>query len=380
MSSNGHTGQAASAAPESAHADEAPTDALAEVPPGRQGGRASAPVHRADGGHRAGVRLLGHALEPLRQMDAARRRAARGGLRHRVSTARCTPRSCRTSRAVARSAACPWPSGRRARRRRCPRASRPASQLAPFRVEQAGIKTAEVGLRPADRDPDDRRLRRVRRAADGQHRLEGPRQVAGREALRQLHRPGRRGRPAAGRALQPRAVPGDPGAAQRSPPRGAGRRGRRPTLARSLLGDPQRAGPRCRPRSSSGGGSPRPRSTRSSRRARPTSRSRSSRRSAATCSRRTSSRARRCQEGYPMFEVVDLRHGLGPGPGLRAPTGPGPRRAGGRGDGRGVSRARRFRARSSSSSRTSTRRPARSKSGTPWRTPAIGSGPGCSPR
>ena len=42
--------------------------------------------------------------------------------------------------------------------------------------------------------------------------------------------------------------------------------------------------------------------------------------------------------------------------------------------------ARRSRARSSSFNRTSTRRPARSRSATPWTTPAIGSGPGCSPR
>ena len=44
------------------------------------------------------------------------------------------------------------------------------------------------------------------------------------------------------------------------------------------------------------------------------------------------------------------------------------------------SRARPSRARSSSSSRTSTRRPGPSRSGTPWTTPAIGSGPACSPR
>ena len=45
-------------------------------------------------------------------------------------------------------------------------------------------------LCPADGDPDDRRQRRLRRAAAGHDRLEGRRQVAGREAPRQLHRQG----------------------------------------------------------------------------------------------------------------------------------------------------------------------------------------------
>src|SRR5262245_57517472 len=59
-------------------------DALAEVPPGGQGRGTPPPVHRADGDHRAGVRLLGYPLESLRQVDAARRRETRGDLGHRV--------------------------------------------------------------------------------------------------------------------------------------------------------------------------------------------------------------------------------------------------------------------------------------------------------
>ena len=49
----------------------APADAMAEVPHGGEGRRASAPVHRAAGGHGARLRVLGHALEPLRQVDPA---------------------------------------------------------------------------------------------------------------------------------------------------------------------------------------------------------------------------------------------------------------------------------------------------------------------
>ena len=128
-------------------------------------------------------------------------------------TARCTRRSCSTSRA--RCPICGMPLAKRkkgekatlARRGHGPRRARAVPGGAGRHQDRRG------GLRPADPDPDDRRVRRVRRAADGQHRLQGPRQVAGREAVRQLHRSGRRGRPDPGRALQPRAVPGDPGAA-----------------------------------------------------------------------------------------------------------------------------------------------------------------------
>ena len=59
-------------------------DALAEVPPGRQGGRDAAAVHRPDGGDRPGLRLLGHALELLREVHPAAGRARCGFLRHRV--------------------------------------------------------------------------------------------------------------------------------------------------------------------------------------------------------------------------------------------------------------------------------------------------------
>ena len=196
---------------------------------------------------------------------------------------------------VARSAACRWPSGRRARRRPCPRGSRPASQLAPFRVAQAGIKTAEVAYAPLTQTLttvgyvafDERRMANIVSKVPGKSRVEklyvnftGQDVEAG-QPLAELYSP------ELNQAIQELLT-----AARRAEPDGPAADRRRPLAP----GRSARAGPRCRPRSSSGGGSPRPRSTRSSRRARPTSSSRSSRRSAATCSRRTSSRARRCRK------------------------------------------------------------------------------------
>ena len=131
-----------------------------------------------------------------------------------------------------------------ARRKKGEKATLPAGvtarvELAPFRVGAGGHQDRRGGVRPADADPDHRRLRRVRRAADRQHHLQGPRQDAGREAPRQRHRPGRRGRPDARRAVQPRAVAGDPGAAQRGPARGTGRRRPQTAVGRSLAADRQ---------------------------------------------------------------------------------------------------------------------------------------------
>ena len=171
-----------------------------------------------------------------------------------------------------------------------PRATRPVPRGAGRHQDGRG------GLRPADET-----LTTVGYVAFDERRMANivskvPGKIAGREALCQLHRPGCRGRPDPGRALQPRAEPGDPGAAQRGRSAPSSQAQPQSAVGRSLAGRPARDGPRCRPRSSSGGGSLRPRSTRSSRRARPTSRSRSSRRSAATSSRRTSSRARRCRK------------------------------------------------------------------------------------
>ena len=243
-----------------------------------------------------------------------------------------------------------------------------------------GHQDRRGGLRPADRDADDRRLRRVRRAAAGQHRLEGPGHVAGREALRQLHRPGRRGGRAPGRALQPRAVPGDPGAAQRGPARpehgvrpqtAAGPLARWATAARwsALSAEKLKRWGITQAQIDeilkTGQGRLHGPDPLADRRARGQE---ERRRGAGGAGRLRDVRGRR------------PAHRLGPGPGLRAPArawsarGRRSRRPSRR------SRARRSRARSSSSSRTSTRRPARSRSGSPWTTPATGSGPGCSPR
>ena len=154
-------------------------------------------------------------------------------------------------------------------------------QLAPFRVAQAGIRTAEVGYAPLAETLttvgnvafDERRL--------ATHLLEGPGQVAGREAPRQLHRAGRRGGRDAGRALQPRAVPGDPGAAHRP----GGRARTRPAAdrrwaARCWATGEELVQPRRR-EAQALGDHPGPDRRDPPARARPTSRSRSSRRSAA---------------------------------------------------------------------------------------------------
>ena len=285
------------------------------------------------------------------------------------------------SRAHARSAACRWPSGRRGEKRRCPKGSRPASQLAPFRVEQAGIKTAEVGYAPLAQTLttvgyvafDERRMANIASKVPGKSRVE--------KLYVNFNGRGRRGRPAAGRTLQPRAEPGDPGTARRDPasatPRvaAADRRGRARCWA---IGE------------------------------------RWSALSAEKLKRWGISQAQideilakgRTDFTVPILSPVgghvvqeERRRGPGGAGGLpdvrdrrpRTPSGSRPRSTsincglvhegpGGRGDASRRSRARRSRARSSSSSRTSTRRPARSRSGTPWTTPAIGSGPGCSPR
>ena len=83
-------------------------------------------------------------------------------------------------------------------------------QLAPYRIAQAGIRTAEAVLRSALREPDDRRLGDLRRAAAGPDLLEAQGDVSGREARRQLHRHVRRGGRRPGGGLQPRALPGRP--------------------------------------------------------------------------------------------------------------------------------------------------------------------------
>ena len=107
-------------------------------------------------------------------------------------------------------------------------------ELAPFRVAQAGIKTALVGYAPLIETVktvgyvafDERRMAKIVSKVPGK--------ISGREALRQFHRPGCGGWPDPGRALQPRVEPGDPGVAQRVRAGGAvGPAANRPWPARS---------------------------------------------------------------------------------------------------------------------------------------------------
>ena len=235
------------------------------------------------------------------------------------------PRSCRRSRAAARSAACRSRSGRRARRRRCPRGSSARVQLAPFRVAQAGIRTAEVGYAPLAETLTTVGSVELRRAAAGPDRLEGQGDVAGREALRQLHRRRRQGGRGPGRALQPRAVPGvqELLLAASGAARGVRRHDRAgPFAARR----PAKTRPPRRREAQALGDHPGADRRDPQRRARPTSRCRSSRRSAASWSGRTSSRASTSPRASRCSRSPTCAR-LGPGPGLRGPGRPGPRRA-----------------------------------------------------
>ena len=144
------------------------------------------------------------------------------------------------------------------------RGSPPAWNWRPYRVAQAGIRTAEVGYSPLIETVttvgyvafDERRMANIVSKVPGKSRVEklsinftGQDVEVGQTA---------------GRTLQPRVEPGDPGVAQRV------RRGRS-SRSRCRPPWPARSWPivgRCparRPRSSSDGGSRRPRSTRSSR-------------------------------------------------------------------------------------------------------------------
>ncbi len=272
-----------------------------------------------------------------------------------------------------------------ARRRKAESAALPEGvlsrvQLTSSRIEQAGIRTVAVAYAADDGDADDRRQRRVRRAAAGDDPLEGRGEVAGREAPRQLHRSGRAGGRAPGRALQPRAAPGDPGAAHRRPRAEArSEPGPRPMWAVpcSAIAASWSA---SRSRSSSGGASHGPRSTRSSPRARSDFTIPILAPIGGTVVKKNVVRGAGGARRLP--DVRDRRPGprLDPGAGLRAAVGPGPRGAGRRGDGRGVSRPHVRRHAGRSSSRRSTPRPARSRCGSTWRTPGVGSCRGCSPR
>ena len=109
---------------------------------------------------------------------AVERRVAASG---RCSIARCIPTSCRTGRAVARSAACRWRSvsggdSAPARRRAV------AGAVGPGRVAQAGIATVEVAYAPLVAGRDDHRLRRLRRARGW--RRSSPRSPASRGSRR----------------------------------------------------------------------------------------------------------------------------------------------------------------------------------------------------
>ncbi len=307
---------------------------------------------------------------------AAERHAA--VVRHRVLLPDAPAGRAGRAGHVARSAACRWRSGRRARSRRCPRGSRPASQLAPFRVAQAGIKTAEVGYAPLTQTLttvgyvafDERRMANIVSKVPGKSRVEklyvnftGENVEAGQplaelyspelyQAIQELLNAARRGR-AVGRAADRRgplapgrsardgprigreaqAVGDHPGPDRRDPREGQGRlqvpdplADRRPRVQEERRRGPGGAGrlPDVRGRRPATPSGSRPRST-----------------SINWAWSMKGRRSRRRSRRFP---------------------------------------ARRSRARSSSSSRTSTRPPAPSRSATPWRTPAIGSGPGCSPR
>ena len=217
----------------------AAADALAEVPPGRQGRRAAAPVHRPDGGHRPGLRLLGHALEPLREVDAARRRAATRRPPASSTTARCTRQVVQDEPGSCPICGMPLskrkkgeketlPEGVTARRRSSPRSAwrRRASRRPRSPTPRCSETLTTVGSVAFD----ERRL--------ATHLLEGPGHVAGREALRQLHR---RRRSKAGEPLAELYSPELYQAIQElllrpGAPRGASA-GRRPPLGRSLLGE-----------------------------------------------------------------------------------------------------------------------------------------------
>ena len=319
--------------------------------------------------------LLGHALEPLRQVDPApgrSRRRRRRGIEYycpmHPSVVQGEPGICPI---------CGMPLSRRkksAKSRRCPPASRRAWPWPP----SAWRRRASAPRRwRMPRSP--RRSRRsatsIRRATAGADRLEAEGHVAGREALRQLHRPVGQGRRAAGRAVQPRAVPGHPGAAHW--PSASRRRAAAPqtALGRSVLGDPQdlvrlaseklrlwgltqaqideilQEGqgrlPDADPRADRRGGGPRRTSSRAS-----------TWRKGATCSRSptwtTSGSRRRSTRTSSRW--------CGSGRRSRRPS----RR----------SRARPSRGPSRSSTRASTPRPGRSTCATTWRTPTLRLRPG----
>ena len=224
------------------------------------------------------------------------------------------------------------------------------------------------GLRPAGRDADDRRLRRVRRAAAGPHRLEGPRDGRGSRSSTSTS-PGVDVE--AGEPLAELTAPSCP-RRSRSCSWPSGRpRGARPADRAGPLapGRPRGAGPPGRREAQAAGGSPRRRSTRSSRKGKADftlpilspigGHVQEERRRGPVRRRRASA----------MFEVADL-HTSGSRP--RSTRTRSAWSASGRRSRRPSrrSRARSSRARSRSSSRTSTRRPARSRSATTWTTPA----------
>ncbi len=211
-------------------------------------------------------------------------------------TARCTPRSCRTSRAVARSAACPWPGGRKGRRRGCRRGSSSRVQLAPFRVEQAGIQTAEVGFAPLMETLttvgyvgfDERKLATIASKVTGKSRVEKlhvnftGREVKAGEPLAELYSPELR------QAIQELLITARRAEQDANQSRSA--------AARVAAGRSPRAGPALRREAQAVGdhpGSDRRDPRAGEERLR---RSRSSRRSAAPSSRRTWSRGRRCRK------------------------------------------------------------------------------------
>ena len=153
--------------------------AVAEVLAGGEGRRATAAIRRAFGGYRAGFRLLGHDLEPLREVDAAGAAAqvAASGLEFFCPM---HPHVVQDEPGSARFAACRFRSGARARKCRLPTGVTARVQLKPAQVEQAGIGTVEVDYAPLTETirtvgyvaVDERRMANIVSKVPGKSRVE----------------------------------------------------------------------------------------------------------------------------------------------------------------------------------------------------------------
>ena len=230
---------------------------MAEVPTGRQGRGTAAAVRRLDGGHRpgrspTGTRSWNHYEKWTR--PAWRAVVAADGVEYycpmHPSVVQERPGNCPI---------CGMPLSKRKKGEKTmlPDGVMARLQLAPFRVAQAGIRTAEVAYAPL---PE--RLTTVGSVSFDERRLativlEGPGQVAGREGSTSISPAGREGGRAAGRALQPGTVAGDRGAPHGPRAEPSASAGRRRPSGRGRSSANRRKLVRWPPRSSSGGGSPR---------------------------------------------------------------------------------------------------------------------------